>query len=330
MKLQVDPGRDALLAQLGCTTDWFAAADAARGLGRAVGDADVREALSEALAQPRFFAAKRAIAAALASVGGPASRDALVAQLGDRDLRARRGIVRALGEFKSDAVAAAALRRAWNAQKSYFVRAEILAALSRIGAPDTFEFLVRALDVPSFRDVIRSAALRGLAELEDERGIDKALAWIAPGPSRWARDAAMRSAALLGRLYPARARVVQDALERVLAEGSFFGVLSSVDALGKLGRAQALSALRRVAAADIDGRLQKAAREAAEALVSGSQPPETLRALRSQIDALHGENRALRSRLERIEAQMDLRSNGARPRRRAAPPQARGGRKRSG
>ena len=332
MKLQVEPTRDELLAQLGATSDFFAAADAASGLGRFVGDAAVRRALAAALGQKRFFAAKRAIATALARLGDAEARAALVAALAERDLRARRGIVRALGEFTGDPVADAALRRAWRTEKSYFVRAEILSAVARIRAPRAFEFLARGLAVDSFRDIVRAAALRGLAEIEDVRGIDLALPWAVPGQSRWARDAAMRALAVLGRLHPAHGRTVQDAIERTLREPLFFAQLSAIGALGSLGRSQALPALRRIETADVDGRLQRAAREAAEAITSGTSLPEPWRALRGQVEQLRVENRDLRARLVEVESKLATRPSRAAPpaggRRRATP--QRRPRKRSG
>src|SRR6185436_11001736 len=189
------PGRDDLLAQLSGSDDFLARIESAEGLARHVGDAAVRDALVAALRRPGFYAAKRALAIAIARVGGDASRDALIAALGDKDLRARRGIVRALGEFRADVTAAAALRSAFKKEKSYFVRGETLGALARIAAPQTFEFLAKAMETDSFRDVIRATALRGIAELEEERGIDVVLPWVRPGQSRWTRDYAMRALA---------------------------------------------------------------------------------------------------------------------------------------
>jgi aminopeptidase N len=149
--------------------------------------------------------------------------------------------------------------------------------------------------------------LRGLGELEDERAIDVVLPWSHPGRSRWTRDYAMRALAALGRSHPPRARVIQDALEAALREESFFTIHAAIDALGKLGRSQAIAALRRVQLADLDGRLQKAAREAIESLTSGGSPTEQQRALRAQVEGLQNENRDMRSRLERLEAKLQLR-----------------------
>jgi aminopeptidase N len=309
-----EQGRDAWLAQL-ATADFLAQAEAAAGLARFAPDADVLSALAAALGRVRFFAARRAIAAALGRWGGADARGHLQGALArERDLRARRGIVRALGEFRHDADVARTLAATWKREKSYFVRAEIAAAVARIAAPGAFEFLVAATRIDSFRDVVRVAALRGLAELEDERGIDAILPWARRGHSRFTRDAALRALAVLGRAFPARGRPVQDVLETALASESFFAVLAAAEALGRLGRVQAAPALRRLAERDVDGRLQRAARDAA-ALLTETATPDAWRSLRAEMDTLRLENRTLRERLDRVEHQVV--SRAAAPRKRS-------------
>jgi aminopeptidase N len=294
--------RDAWLAQLQGGTFW-AQADAAAELVRFAPDADVLSALTAAIAKPRFFAAQRAIALALSAWGGDRARDALTRSLGrERDPRARRGIVRALGDFRHDRAAAAAVMAAWKREPSLFVRGEIATAVARIGAAGAFEFLCAALRSESFRDVVRAAALRGFAELEDERGIAVVLPWAGRGHSRFARDAALRTLAALGRIHPTHGRAVQDVLEAALAGESFFAALAAAEALGRLGREQAVPALRRLSERDVDGRLQRVARDAAAALTE-RETPESWRGMRAELEALRSETRRLRDRLQRLEHQ---------------------------
>src|SRR5262249_44021177 len=121
--------------------------------------------------------------------------------------------------------------------------------------------------------------------------------------TRWARDAALRALAALGRAIPSRGRAAQEAIEAVLREPSFFAVLSAAEALGKLGRSQALPALRRLHSAEVDARLQKAAHDAIAAL-TGPSTPETWKAIRTDLEQARRENHALRERVERLEVQL--------------------------
>lgn len=313
-RLHFEPGRDALLAQLAAATDLFGQIDAAKGLGRFVGDAAVLKALGRALRGARFYAVRGALAQAVAEVGGDSARDLLLDALGHRDLRARRLTVRALALFKDDAQVAKQLQALWRREKSYFVRAEILLTLCKTRASEAWELCRQALALDSFRDVIRAAALKGMGLLEDERGVDVALEYARYGHSRWSRDAAMATLAGLGQLAPGRARRIQEALEENLRDRSFFAQIAAADALGKLGRPAAIVALHRLETADVDGRLQKAAREAINKLESEAKQPEAWQGLRQELETLRRENRDLRERVSRLESL----AAGRPPRRRAA------------
>src|SRR5262249_26990194 len=146
-RFRLESTRDALLAQLRASKDPYAIADAADGLGRFVQDSTVVHELGTQLAKPRFFAAKRALAGALGRLGGADARAALVAAVEAPELRARRGIVRALGDFRHDRVAAAALEKAWKRERSYFVRAEIVGALMRTAGSECWPTLEAALSL---------------------------------------------------------------------------------------------------------------------------------------------------------------------------------------
>lgn len=325
-RLRFEPGRHELLAQLDAARDLFGQIDAARGLARFAGDTGVAAALHAAFRRARFFAVRGALAQAMAEVGGENARSALLAALADRNPRVRRRIVLALAQFKDDADVASALRRQWRTEKSYMVRAEILTTLAAIRAPDAFERCAAALDTSSFRDVIRSAALRAFDVLQDERGIDLAMRYAAYGQSRWTRAAAMSALAGLARTVPHRARRIQEGLEQHLRDRSFWAQLAAAESLGKLGRPAAVEALRRLEKADVDGRLQKAARDAIAALQADARQPEAWQSMQRELEALRRDNQGLRERIARLEA---ARPAPARPqpertrRRRATPRQGR-------
>jgi HEAT repeat protein len=144
------------------------------------------------------------------------------------------------------------------------VRAEVLHTLAEQRAPGTFDLCRRALRLRSFRDTIRAAALQALGELEDQRGITLARRHAAYGKSRWARDAAMKALASLAQAHPPAAAEIQRLLEGFLEDSSFFARVSAAQALGALGRPQAVAALRRVADSDVDRRIQLSASAALE------------------------------------------------------------------
>jgi len=303
LQLQVEPGREELLAQLESARDLHGQVDAARGLARFPGDAEVTRALGQALRRARFPGTAGEIARALARVGGAAARTALLAALRSDEPRRRRAIVRALAELRPELPVHEALLALWRREPAYLVRAEILRTLARRRADATFALCRRALRLPSYRDCIRAAALEALGLLEDERSIDVVLPWCRYGHSRWARSAAMRALATLGQSFPARARAIEEILIGSLGDRDFFANIDAAEALARLGRPQAVPALRLLARSDVDRRIQRAAEMALRELSDSGRSPEAWKALRAELRDLRQENDDLRRRVERLEAQ---------------------------
>jgi HEAT repeat protein len=125
----------------------------------------------------------------------------------------------------------------------------------------------------------------------------------------------LRALAALGRAFPAHARGIEAELTATLREPGFFAVLSAAAALGQLGRPQAVAALRRLEESDVDGRLQRAARDAIAALTQNATP-EAWKSIRDELDTLRSDNRMLRERLQKVEAHIAAR-RGPRPNQRA-------------
>ncbi|MBI2467611.1 MAG: HEAT repeat domain-containing protein, partial [Candidatus Rokubacteria bacterium] len=235
---------------------------AAQALGR-LGTAEAVAWLAAALRRERVWAVQVEIATALGQIRSDAALTALLAAVRVADPRARRAVVRALGEFRS-ARAVPVLTRLVREDPSYFVAAEALRALGRTRDRDVAPVLLRALrEAESWNDTVRVGAVEGLAEL----GADGTLATLRartrygyPHPSRMA---ALRMLARLGRgdraaLATLRART-RDANLRVQ--------LAAIGALGQLGDERAIPRLEALAEArDVDGRIRRTAAEALRAI----------------------------------------------------------------
>src|SRR3989442_14456964 len=87
--------------------------EACRDLGKLVGDAKAIEGLEDALKKDKFWGVRREAAVALGEVGTTAARDALLSGTNDKDSRVRRGVYRALGNFRKDEFAFRALAKAY-------------------------------------------------------------------------------------------------------------------------------------------------------------------------------------------------------------------------
>lgn len=274
---------------------------AAQALGEAADPAAI-PVLDAAMTSDPFWAVRGEAAAALGEIRTDAARDALLARLpAEREPRARRMVVRALGSFRHDERAAEALLGVLAGDPSYFVEGESALALARTRSPHAFAVLAEAMGRPSCTNVIQSMCLGGMAELREERGIDLALLAARDGGLPSGRRAAMAAMAVLGGEHPSRKRQIRETLVEHLDDADFRGRLAAVEALGLLGDRAAIPALHRAASRDLDGRMRRRARDVASVLEREAPQDEALRSVRDQLEKLTADHRQLKERLTRLE-----------------------------
>ncbi|MHC4236633.1 MAG: HEAT repeat domain-containing protein [Planctomycetota bacterium] len=141
---------------------------AVRQLERSGDEERVREALVNIATEDPFWAVRLAAIETMANVDiaaaiGPAGIAAI-----DTSSRVRRAAIRILGE-RDDPAMVPFFRSRFEADDSYLVQAEALRAIGRSGDPSQLEFLRQASEMPSYRDVIRRAALWAIEELAEGR-----------------------------------------------------------------------------------------------------------------------------------------------------------------
>ncbi|MEZ4403386.1 MAG: M1 family metallopeptidase [Kofleriaceae bacterium] len=311
-----DPGRT-LLATV--DTDkpqrWWAAqlaaaplaidrSHAAAALGR-IGGPVALAALVAALEGDRFWAVRGAAAAALAAVRSDAARAALVrATITEAHPRARRAIVRALGGFRHDRKAAAVLADlVERGDASYFVEAEACLALGRVRAPEAPALLRKAATRPSFTDVIRQHAYRGLAEARDDSAVELLLAGTAWGMPTQGRRAALAALASLCKGRRDRDAVrAREVVEELLLDRDFRVQAAAIEALAGWGDRAAVPALERMIARELDGRLRRRGKEVVRDLHAGTAASEEVARLRDEVTGLQAATATLRERLDKLEA----------------------------
>jgi aminopeptidase N len=291
------------LAELAGATLAIDRSAAAAALGKR-GGATAERALIDALVRDRYWAVRGAAAAALAQIRSDVARDALVERLGgEAHPRARRAIARALGDFVGDPIAAEALATVVaRGDASYFVEAEACLALGKTRAPRAGELLRAAAQRESFTDVIRQHAYRGLAEARD----DSALALLVDGmrwgrPTQGRRAAAGASAVLVRGRRDREARDVRERLELLLLDRDFRVQAAAIEALGVIGDADAIPALRRMIDRELDGRLRRRGKEVARDLGDGAPMADEVRRLRDEVGELRAAAQKLKDRVDVLE-----------------------------
>jgi aminopeptidase N len=278
---------------------------AARALGKA-GEQTALADLVKAMRGDKSWIVRAEAALALGSLKREAARDAIaVAVAEEPHPKARRSLVRALANFRHDERAADAALATLGRDASYFVEAEAATTLAATRSPKAYAALVEATTRKSFQEVLAGAAIGGIAEMRDERGIDVALPM-----SEWGRPSPMRRAAVsalgrLGGLYAGRRPLIRERLEELLEDPDFRVRIAAVEALRVLGDVAANAALGRAERLDLDGRVRRRAREVARLLGQSAASDENARGWRDVAEKLEGEAQNLRARLEKIEARLE-------------------------
>jgi aminopeptidase N len=276
---------------------------AANALSALVEPASV-EALSGALKRDRFWAVRAAAARALGRMRRDDAREALLTAFDDAHPKVRRAAAAALGEWRGDErVARALANRLQKGDASVFVEAETALALGRTRSPLAFDVLPAILRRPSFQDMVRTRAIEALGFTGDGKALPLIRAeWRTGGAGIFlARRAVVVAAAELC-AGTAQARAAREFIEDCLHDPDFRVRGEASAALGRLGLAEAIPAIERVLAAELDGRARRRMNEAIRILRDGTRPGEQARQLRDEVDRLRGEQARLRERLEKIES----------------------------
>jgi len=299
---KTDKGESVWAAELAGATLAIDRIYAAKALGRR-GGTKATASLVTALEKDAFWAVRGAAASSLGALKTDAARDALVkAVKAEKHPRARRAIARALGDFKHDEVAAAALAAiVEQGDPSYFVEAEACLALGRTRSPKAATLLPEAAKRPSFTDVIRQHAYRGLAEARVDAAIPLLREGVKWGHASQGRRAAAAALAQLVRGRRDReAREVREALEDLLTDRDFRVQAAAIEALGVVGDPASSDALRATSERELDGRLRRRAREIVRDLGEHAAASGELKRITDELDELRSS--FARERLDRLEA----------------------------
>ncbi len=288
--------KEMLLYQLKHDEDVIGRMQAAEGLAK-LGTLEVIEALKETVLNDKFWGVQAAAAKALGTIRSSAARDALIETLTVKHPKARRAVVRALGEFK-DEIAAGALLKILEKDESYFVEAEAALALGKTKSSEAFEALQKALEKDSYDEVIRAHVFQGFGELRDARALSLAMDWSKYGKPSQVRQAAVTA---LGKLWEGKYEVLEY-LSDLLDDKDLWVRLAAIDALKELKDDRAIPALERVVERALDGRERRRAKEAIQKLKEGKERSDELKKLREDLEKLREENRQLRDRLDKWEA----------------------------
>jgi len=141
---------------------------AVRELGRSLNDARVAKELASIAENDSFWAVRLAALETIAAADGLEAIELFQTAATDANSQVRRAAIRILGAMDDQAIVPF-FRSRFEADDSYQVRAEALRAIGRSGDQSQLGFLQQASEMPSHRDVIRSAAIWAIEQLAGGR-----------------------------------------------------------------------------------------------------------------------------------------------------------------
>ncbi len=262
---------------------------------------DVVDALKTAVLKDTFWGVQAEAAKALGVIRTTSALKALIASLKTKHPRARRAVVKALGEFKDEEAAKVLVGILDEGDPSYFVEAEGARSLGKTRSPKAFDVLKKNLRKESFNEIIRGGVFDGFAELKDQQAIPILIEWTRYGKPHAARESATKAIGKLGEGRPE----ATDHLVRLLDDPWFRVRLEACIGLGELMDPKAIPALERLIDRELDGRVKRRARESIIKLRVGREASDQFQRLREDVDKLREENRQLKERLEKVEALQD-------------------------
>ncbi|TLZ49583.1 MAG: hypothetical protein E6K18_07815 [Methanobacteriota archaeon] len=304
-KVTFEKGKEELVYQVEKAPTAAARMQACEGLGKILHDEKVIAALRRALTKDAFWGARRAAARALGEIGTEEARDVLLKDgLAEKDARVRRGAVEALGKFREDDDALAALSRAYANDPKDYVRAAAGQAIASTHHPKAFEAITKAMDRPSHAGAVTRLALSGLATLRDARGLEVCMKHTGRRNYVFIRVAAIDALGKLGDFHDNRRQEVREFLLPLLKDSEYFVRNVTCAALATLGDSAAIGELRKLEQHDPLGGTQKAARRAIKKIRDHQAEVGKKGEFAADVDKLKDDTLKMQQRLAKLESQV--------------------------
>jgi len=297
--------RDELLWQLANAGSLWPRIEACRDLGKLVGDPKAIEGLAAALKNDKFWAVRREAAVALGEIGTAAARDALLGGATDKDSRVRRGVYRALGNFRKDEVAFKALAKGYREDGWYYPMNAAALALAETRHEQAFETIVKGMDRRSQGEILARGACMALANLRDERGFPPLVKRTSDEYFEMVRYGAAWALGKLGSFHESRRDEVLEDLSTLVRDPNYRTRLGATLGLGELGYPKAEEELQRISEAEPMSNLRTNARKAISTLREKHAEAAKKVEQQEELDKLKDENKELRSRIGAIEARVE-------------------------
>jgi len=257
---------------------------------------DTIDALKNAL-NDSFWGVAAEAAKALSSIKSDDAYRALVESYASiRHPKAKRAVVRAIGEFRKEE-SIPLLNRILQEEESYYVQAESILAIGKSKSKKAIPYIMGTLQIKSHNEVVRASAMSAFGEVNDEFCIPILIDHTRLGEHNRVREAATLA---LGKYAKGNEKVIEH-LTKLLRDYWFRVRINAIKALTEAQDTKVIRELEYVANNDIDTRVRRVAEEAIVNIRESLQMPKEVNEIRSDVERLKGMSTEILQRLERIE-----------------------------
>lgn len=295
-----------LLAQINDTERVLGRLTAVRGLGHKEPSPEVLAALTRYLRADPMAAIRREAAASLARIGGSQARDSLLVGLGDDDLQTRNSVIHALGKFRGDDTAFAALERLARSDALVMLRGSAVDAAASVDPARAIPLARRAATQKTEKFTLAVDAFSALRKSKDPALIDFGLKYARKGHDPRVRIAAVGMIAGLAKYEndAGKRERASRALELYLDDRNMLFRRPLMGAIGALGRTEAIPELERVQRQSPQHRERDDARAAIAKIRKRDAKDKTGEVANKVADAAT-ERKRLKKRIENLEKRID-------------------------
>ena len=215
----------------------------------------VVNAIVKALKDDKFWGVRAECAAALGKFKDKDSQQALIASLSDKDPRVETNAINSLANFKNADVAKL-VKDKFEHDKNYYVKAAAVTSFANVDSAQALPVVEQALNMNSYRQVIRNAALEALIKLDSVKAYDYAVKF-----SSYGQPESIRIRAILTMMQH---NVNKEKTLKLLSEYAndpyWIAKLIAVDGLGRVGDKSVIPLLKKIEKENTNFRIVEGAR----------------------------------------------------------------------
>jgi aminopeptidase N len=267
---------------------------AARALKEHSADA-VIDALQKAVMSDRFWGVAAEAAKTLGAIRTDSAYDALKKCIKVRHPKARRQVMKAIGEFKKEETVG--LLKPHLHEESYFVESEVATAIGKTKSREAIPVLKRAAATVSFQNIVAQGAIAGLKEFPD----DKEIAGFLVEKSSYGNHHRVREAATFALAKFIDNHSVVDQLRSLLTDRWFRVRINACRAFADAEYVKAIPDLTRVAETDLDHRVRRVAEECINMIKEATKKPKEVAQMRDELDRMKSKSLEMMQRMDRLE-----------------------------